>query len=148
MGSSDTSGTGGPPAGVQQAIGTTQQAKLDSCIFIDDVTLAATGSRDSVLRSIGRATEQLTTSLAPMGCTTAPNKTAVVGSDTETARGLRRVVGAEHFNEQGQWATVLGADFAAGRRRQQWQKHSQTTKRIKAAKMRRGRVNRLRLAGE
>ena len=65
MGSNDPSGASRSPTRAQQAIGTTQQAKLDSCIFIDDVTLAATGSRDSVLRSIGRATEQLTTSLAP-----------------------------------------------------------------------------------
>ena len=55
-------------------------------------------------------------------------------------------MGAEDFAEEGRRATFLGADYAAGRRRQVWHRHSQAAKRIKAAKKRRWRVNRFWLA--
>ena len=96
-----------------------------------------------MLRGIGDAKEMLQQELARMGCEVAPEKLTVVGSDHETARGLRRVVGAEEFPEQGGRATFLGADYAAGRRRGAWQANSQATRRIKAAWRRRGRVLRL-----
>ena len=68
---------------------------------------------------------------------------AVVASDANTARLLRRVVGAEDFPEEGRRATFLGADFAAGRRRHTWKKGSQLAKRLKAAKQRQARLHRV-----
>ena len=52
----------------------TQQAQVDMCIFIDDIPLTATGTRDQVLKGIGRAADQLQQELAPMGCVVAPKR--------------------------------------------------------------------------
>ena len=120
-----------------------RQPNVSTCIFIDDVPLTATGPRATVIHSIGSAKEHLQEELAPMGCEVAPAKMAVVASDQETARGLRRVTGAETSPEEGRRATFLGADFAAGRRRGAWQANSQLRKRIKGAGRRAGRVHRL-----
>ena len=123
-----------------------QWPRVSIDMFIDDLTFNAVGGRQQVTQDIGEAAESFAEKIRPMGCEVAPAKTAVVGSDAETARALRLAVGADNFEEQGVRTTFLGADFAAGRPRRQWQKQAQFRKRRKATKRRQGRVLQLRRA--
>ena len=78
-------------------------------IFIDDLTFNAVGGRQQVTQDIGEAAESFAEKIRPMGCEVAPAKTAVVGSDAETARALRLAVGGRELRGAGGQDHFLGS---------------------------------------
>ena len=121
--------------------------KVEIDIYIDDVAMRATGSREQVPRWLGQATATLIEEMGQRGIPLADGKTAVAASDASVGRQLCGAMGVPLGEDKGRRLTFLGGDFAAGLARRQWQRTSAARKRRRAMAARTSRVARLRRAG-
>ena len=118
-------------------------------VFVDDIAVSMEHHDEAVVAErIGRAVQLIEELMEEVGCRVAPEKTSVVASSTELAAHLRSILEVADNGSKGIRATFLGGDYAAGRPRRQWARTSKLRSRLGKMKKRRGRILRLRAAGD
>ena len=111
--------------------------------YIDDLTTTHVGSREQVVMSLAKATGELKKVVEDeLGAQVASDKSGVVASDNRTLEALRHRLG-DLAGPKVKSAKNLGVDYTAGRPRRAQGPQSARAKRIRAAKERRHRLQRL-----
>ncbi len=111
-------------------------------VHVDDLTLSAIGEPRRVEIDLANARADLATVMEELGCTFAPDKTAVTATTRTLANGIGRRMGIE----AGAVSTpcILGVDNTAGAARARLKAKSKKAARLRAALARRGRLDNVR----
>ncbi len=110
-------------------------------VHVDDVTLSAVGPPNAIAADLAAARAELVVALGLLGCSIAPDKTAITATTRATAKEIARRVGASEAVTS--TPCLLGVDNVAGARRARLGHKSKKAARLRGALARRLRLKHL-----